>query len=217
MTDYRPQSARGFVILFTILIASIILLIGFGIFSIATRETVLSSTSREAQTAFYAADAGVECALFAQGANILSGGGGTFDCGAIPAVVTGTGSSSLPYVFDVLVDAKLKTCAHVTIFDINAGAARRVVSQGYNICTDTGLPAQNNPILVERVLDTIYTLDGTPANPAVLSPSGISPGTIKVLDTGIQPSSSVLPQSGGSMPATLTPQFDASLGKPLSQ
>jgi hypothetical protein len=157
---------RGFVILFTILISTVILLMGFGIYSIATRETVLSGSAREAQYAFYAADAGVECALFAQtlgsaGGGPLSGGGGSFACGATTnslssVQVTGGGTSFNPYVFDVLVDAGQKTCTHVSVFD--TGVTRRVIAQGYNVCTDIGIPVVGNPRLVERVLDTTYAL-----------------------------------------------------------
>lgn len=58
------HTESGFVILFSILISTIILIMSAGIFQIAQKETILSSYSRESQTAFYAADAGVECGLF---------------------------------------------------------------------------------------------------------------------------------------------------------
>lgn len=60
--QYHNQS--GFVILFSILISTIILIMSAGIFNIAQKETILSSYSRESQKAFYAADSGVECALY---------------------------------------------------------------------------------------------------------------------------------------------------------
>lgn len=194
MALINRNNQPGFVILFTILIASIILLIGFGIFSIATRETVLSSTSREAQAAFYAADAGVECALYAQAIGLLTSGGGTFVCGEAKVTVTGAGQPALPYEFDVMVDVDNKTCAHVTVFDVNAGAARRVVSQGYNICNDQALPSRNNPILVERVLDTTYGLVGS------VGPLGAG-GTIQTATQGLSGAGTPL----GSTPVDQTP------------
>jgi hypothetical protein len=185
MKKYLPQQ-KGFVILFTILIATIILMIGLGIFSIATRETVLSGTAREAQYAFYAADAGVECALYAESHGMLPAGGGssfTFDCGSIPVVVgAAQGIYGNPFMFDVLVDGPKKTCAKVTIFDAStdSGApARRVISQGYNICDTQGKPMTKNPILVERDLDIMYET-GT-----VATPSGLGgPVTITPLPAG---------------------------------
>lgn len=60
----HQKKEGGFVILFAILISSVILLISAGIFSVAQKETVLSSYSKESQKALFAADAGLECALF---------------------------------------------------------------------------------------------------------------------------------------------------------
>ena len=202
MKKYVPQQ-KGFVILFTILISTIILMIGLGIFSIATRETVLSGTAREAQYAFYAADAGVECALYAQNLGINGpiapgSNGGVLTCGEIPVSVIGGGVyPGNPFIFNIVVDADQKTCATVTIFDTttSSGAyARRVISQGYNVCdSTTGKPLTKNPILVERDLDTTYELGvgqvlvpGAPApvkNPGSLGPlpssilSGVTPVT----------------------------------------
>lgn len=61
--SYSSQE-KGFVILFAILISSVILLISAGILSISQKEVVLSSYSRESQKALFAADGGLECALF---------------------------------------------------------------------------------------------------------------------------------------------------------
>ena len=63
MNTFPDNTNRGFVILFAVLISAIVLLVGYGIFSISFKETVISSTVREANMAFYAADAGLECAL----------------------------------------------------------------------------------------------------------------------------------------------------------
>jgi Tfp pilus assembly protein PilX len=164
MKKYPKQ--KGFVILFTILISVIILMIGLGIFSIATRETVLSGTAREAQFAFYAADAGVECALYAETLDVFnsSGNGGQFPCGAISVTAVGPNT----FTFDVLIDTVNKTCAHVTVID--GGNSRRVVSQGYNICDALGKPAKTNPLLVERDLDTTYGIDGGSGLDATIAP-----------------------------------------------
>ncbi len=189
MKKYFPKH-KGFVILFTMLISTIILMIGLGIFSIATRETVLSGTSREAQYAFYAADAGVECALYAASLvpSVLVSGGGSFDCGMNPSVVTGDGKyPDLPFIFNILVDQDQKSCAQVTVFDIDGGSVRRIISQGYNICSDEGKPLSNNPILVERDLDVRYAT-GIPApNPsAPQGPTAPVTGTpLNTLDTTV--------------------------------
>lgn len=166
---------NGFVILFTILISSIIMVIGLGIFSIALRESILSGSAREAQYAFYAADAGVECALYGQTitpdtSNPFFGSGNSFECGATngsPNTVTSIGPAPM-FTFDVMVDRTIGTCAHVTVMD---GAAsplgnptRRILSQGYNLCDpNTSKPVNPpDPRLVERDLDTSYEIAPTP-------------------------------------------------------
>ena len=60
----KLDTQKGFVILFAILISSVILLISVGIFSVAQKEAILSSYSRESQRALYASDSALECALF---------------------------------------------------------------------------------------------------------------------------------------------------------
>lgn len=164
---------RGFVILFTILISAIILMIGLGIFSVATRETVLSGTAREAQASFYAADAGVECALYAQS---LPGGGpliqgGSFDCGSTGGIANSVSVSSIsPFEFYVTIGSGADaTCAHVTVFE--AGTQRHVISQGYNVCTAQGQPNTKNPLLVERDLDTTYEVGSASSGAAATTGS----------------------------------------------
>jgi Tfp pilus assembly protein PilX len=164
------ETHNGFVILFTILISAIILMIGLGIFSIATRETILSSTSREAQFSFYAADAGVECALYFQTHSAVFNTGTGFagvastdwpTCGSATNINgLGTqGTYSDPFQFDIMVDTIQKTCAHVTVYDQDS-STRRIISEGYNICAldsnNIPKPTKSNPLLVERVLDTTF-------------------------------------------------------------
>ncbi len=62
--NHIRATERGFTLLMAVLVASIMLSLGYAIFNIAVKELVLSSSGRESQFAFYAADSGVECALF---------------------------------------------------------------------------------------------------------------------------------------------------------
>lgn len=194
------KNQKGFVILFTILISAIILLMGAGIFSIASRETVLSSTSREAQSAFYSADAGVECALYAESKGLFTNGGITntpIPCGngnpIINVILGGNGVT-----FDVAIDSTLKTCAHVSVFTI--GNERRVVSQGYNVCNGDK-PATNNPILVERVLDTKYAIGGGALVPQVSNTPPI--GGVGGVNPSILQNGTTINTSGAQLQQTL--------------
>lgn len=62
MKQHTPQS--GFVLLFAVLISSIVLAVGAGVFNITRKELILSRASRDSQFAFFAADTGAECAFF---------------------------------------------------------------------------------------------------------------------------------------------------------
>ncbi len=55
---------KGFALLFAVLISSVLLSIGLSIFNLTLKELILSSSGRESQFAFYAADTGAECALY---------------------------------------------------------------------------------------------------------------------------------------------------------
>ncbi len=55
---------RGFTIFFAVLVSSLALAVGLAIFDLVTRELVLSQTTTQSQYAIFAADTGVECALY---------------------------------------------------------------------------------------------------------------------------------------------------------
>ncbi|MEK7614237.1 MAG: hypothetical protein AAB428_01030 [Patescibacteria group bacterium] len=78
VTSYKLQAKRGFVALFAILVSSIVLVISFGILNIAIKEVILSSSGRESQFGFYAADAGMECALYWDIKGLSGTGNGIF-------------------------------------------------------------------------------------------------------------------------------------------
>jgi hypothetical protein len=60
----RTNRHRGYTLLFAVLFSSLLLAIGISILFISKKEVELSSGGRESQFAFYAADAGIECALY---------------------------------------------------------------------------------------------------------------------------------------------------------
>lgn len=72
----QGQVARrgGFAMLFAVLTSSVLLSIGLSIFNLTVKELVLSSSGRESQFAFYAADTGIECVLYwdFKGTNIFA-------------------------------------------------------------------------------------------------------------------------------------------------
>lgn len=57
---------KGFAMLFSVLVSSLLVAIGLSIFNITLKELTISTAGRESQIAFYAANSGMECALYWQ-------------------------------------------------------------------------------------------------------------------------------------------------------
>ncbi|OGF67763.1 hypothetical protein A3I27_03180 [Candidatus Giovannonibacteria bacterium RIFCSPLOWO2_02_FULL_43_11b] len=55
---------QGIALLLSVIIVSIILAVSVGVSNIVSTEISLSNTSRQSQLAFYASDAGVDCAIY---------------------------------------------------------------------------------------------------------------------------------------------------------
>lgn len=160
MHTHTAKNQKGFVILFTVLIASIVLAIALGIASISFREVLLSSTARDGEYAFFAADTGAECALYwdiregAFGENLV-----TPDCRGTAVELIGT--SPVRFRFDT----NASGCAVVTV-DKGDPTVTKIESLGYNASCQTldisPLPAR----VVERAIRVTYGQGEAPdANP----------------------------------------------------
>ena len=55
---------RGFAVLFSIMLASFLITLGISIFSISLKEIQITTSVRDSQIAYYAADSARECALY---------------------------------------------------------------------------------------------------------------------------------------------------------
>ena len=64
MMKKKLQQNKGFVLLFAIILCTIIIAITIGITNITYKELHFTANAQDANDAFYAADAGVECALY---------------------------------------------------------------------------------------------------------------------------------------------------------
>ncbi len=80
---------RGFTIFFAVLVSSLALSVGFAIYDLVSRELVLSQTTTQSQHAIFAADAGVECALYWDGKYVPPVSNGFTSIFAAPPIVTG--------------------------------------------------------------------------------------------------------------------------------
>ena len=168
---------QGFVLLFAVLISSVILAIGTGIFNISIKEITLSRSSRDSQFAFFAADAGAECAFFwdrkyflvppyesltafpRTNADPVNPVG--VRCNNVDIVAQGTQLEPDPQGWQVTADAVSATtnfklffadgsCAKVQVSKTGSGASTVVRSTGQSIC------AENDPRVVQRTIEARY-------------------------------------------------------------
>ena len=154
------QKANGFTILLSVLVVSIVLSAGLGIFGVMTRELKLSGMGRESQLAFYAADAGIECFFYweiKQSAFEPDGSSNTIKCAGSGDIALSdadiTGNSS--YSFNISLGAPTDPCVKVEVvkdYSFSNKVITTVKSKGYNIdCNST------SPFKVERAIQLVST------------------------------------------------------------
>ena len=171
---------RGFTVLYAALVASLLLAVGLTIFDITYKEVVFSAVARDSNFAFYAADTGIECALywdfkytgtanahsgsvFATSTNSAPPSSGV-DCNNLDiAAAGGPPPPASPSPWIVTKSAASATtefwvtfspqayCVDVTVAKSGTtNIATRVTANGYNTCS------QSDQTRIERSLQTNY-------------------------------------------------------------
>jgi hypothetical protein len=142
---------KGVTLLLAILISSLVLSIGVGVSTLLIEELKFSATAKESLTAFYAADAGIECALywdFKIGAFDDPASNPIFCNNSSPAFTIDTSvPGAITTKFDIL-NISGESCAHMEIEKI--GAFTTITSLGESEC---GASASR---VVQRGLRVIY-------------------------------------------------------------
>jgi hypothetical protein len=160
---------RGYTLLFAVLFSSLLLAIAISILFISKKEVELSSSGRESQFAFYAADTGIECALYhdtVQNAFATSSEDGEYVskdiyCNNIKVWEVADSpvyedTPVLKATSDFRIDFTEGYCAEVSVIkedddgDISTLPLTIIRSKGYNTCVTT------DPRRVERLLITAY-------------------------------------------------------------
>ena len=170
-SEHKKSEKEGFVILVAVLVATVVVALGAFIAAIAVKELELSSSGRESQDAFYAADAALECALLHDfrvqqfGSDIANPI--VPQCNGIAALQYTIGnngdgtpsdaSNSVTYfAFEFrhpLVDTPLRPFALVKVTKKYVGTVNDktvIEAQGYNV-RDASLPGR-----VQRALQVVY-------------------------------------------------------------
>lgn len=149
---------RGFALLIAVIFMSVMLSFGLTLGSLGYKQQVLASSAIGSQYAFYAADAALECALYAdQQQNLFeySTHGVDTPSALITTVACGdtVPSTQVNYVYDanrLMVKERLpldsnRRCADITIYKYSAplpsGATTYIFSQGYDVpCATVSSP-----------------------------------------------------------------------------
>lgn len=152
---------KGLTLFVAMVLMGTLLLIATGIVSLAVRQSVISASGRESQDAFYAADTGIECALFwdvqnqtgissfstSTGSTIFCNQDASNPSNPIPTTVGGNAVSTFRVNF-----LPNPYCAIVTVTKdyINDALVTTIESKGYNTCDPS------NPRRVERAVRAVY-------------------------------------------------------------
>ncbi len=156
-----PSGAKGFVALFAVLITSIILALTIGLANTSYKESTLASSAKSGNYAFYAADSGIECGLYADALGVFDGSGMVFECaGVSPFVTPDIGFQA--FRFEISSGSKDR-CVEVRVKKNDPGTDgnnyTRIISEGYNVsCDDVDLLAGGTdlPHAVSRVIRVSY-------------------------------------------------------------
>lgn len=153
MTRKHTHKEKGFTLLLSVLVSALLLAIGLAIFNITIKELILSSSGRESQFAFYAADTGAECALYwdLQGAAFATGTPATsITCLENSWDVTSANPFPGTYTRTFSIDQAPHCLTVVVTKDDGPPRTTTIESRGYNTC-DT-----SNPRRAERAIRVSY-------------------------------------------------------------
>ncbi|MBI2025166.1 pilus assembly PilX N-terminal domain-containing protein [Candidatus Kaiserbacteria bacterium] len=144
-TETGKKTKRGFALLIAVVFMSVMLSFGLALGSLSYKQQVLASSAIQSQYAFYAADAGLECALYAdQQENRFAyppsapSSAPTMTCdgsAAISASFSYTASQMVVYN-RVSLDSN-KRCADVTVYKPSGAGTTYLFSQGYDVSCAT--------------------------------------------------------------------------------
>lgn len=166
---------KGFVLLFSVVLVAIFLAISLGVSNITLKELHFSTSAKNTNDAFYASDAGVECALYYLFNTVpsFSGDNEAFGtptdlvdtpCNGVNIALNededGIETSTGPWMFNLTsLGAQGQACALIQVTIDTDGT--EIISRGYNVghienSDDTPNCDSNNTNQVERVIEVRY-------------------------------------------------------------
>lgn len=151
-TYYLLRTTGGYALLFTMVILSIVSAIATGVSNTMYKSSLLSSTARESQIAFYEADTAIECGIYATEVDLLVNITSGWNCGINKAGSALSFTKSSPMAKQYLLEPSSLTVGPCFKMFIDKTDPTKSVIQGrgYNVCDTL------DPRLVERGLEIYY-------------------------------------------------------------
>lgn len=146
------KDSRGYAIIFSVVVIGVVVMVTLAVSSLVQKELELSSIGQKSMEAFFAADAGIECALYwdisQRSYDAFGRGGGApkeIRCDGSRVTPTRSGNS---YFFTIRPSGQ-DHCYEVALTRDVGGARTEVRSNGYNTCDAV-------PDRIERGLEVRY-------------------------------------------------------------
>lgn len=155
LINQKIKRDGGYAILFAVVVVGIISMITIGLSNAAYKQMILSSVARDSTTAFYQADIGAECALYADNEYNMESPEGT-TCAGIPLSFKFTQVSPEKKSYDLILpqgnNDSNKKCFRINVEKTESEIliSTKVQALGYNICNKSNLRT------VERAIEVNY-------------------------------------------------------------
>ena len=128
---------KGITLLLAVFVSSLALTLGLGVFTLLFSEVEFSGTAKESLIAFYAADSGIECAIFwdiERDAFATTSSNSTIECDSDSRNFNPSGGFTR---FTIPFDDG--SCATV---EVTKSITTTIISQGQNICESSSKTVQ---------------------------------------------------------------------------
>lgn len=146
MQNFMPLTKeKGYTLLFSVLVSSLVLAIGISILTISKKEFLIATSTRDSTSAFYAADGGLECGLFSHDQQVfdtaLTNTNPQLACSVPHSAVTRTNTNDATnppqanFEFHAKFGSEGTSCAVVTVVRANDSLGRlktTISSRGSN-------------------------------------------------------------------------------------
>jgi Tfp pilus assembly protein PilE len=146
------KKEKGFALIFTIMIVSVVSIVSAGIINSSYKQLILSSLAKDSQVAFYMADTASDCALYADLVEIYNGTfnitGSTWNCAGYSLRVINLGVGGYNLLSPTSAASSGEPCFDIYITK-NAGNTE-ISARGYNTCN------KSSPRVVEREIEVNY-------------------------------------------------------------